>query len=113
MAPAPPNMPAPMPARRALTESSALASSTSWRTSRVVWSERSRTRSPTGRSVPFVAAMRSGLPGRRRAETPEQAFRSEVVVDDPDLRGGGAEDRADRPVEGEVDGLLGLGLHEV
>src|SRR4029450_7722398 len=50
MAPAPPNMPGPMPACLPLAVSSALASSSSWWTSRVVCSESCLSSSPSDRS---------------------------------------------------------------
>src|SRR3954451_8918273 len=59
--PAPPNMPAPIPAFFPFTASSAFASSTSLRTSALVCSERSFTRSPTGWSRSSVCPFWSAI----------------------------------------------------
>src|SRR6476661_9203193 len=83
--PAPPNMLAPMPACLPFSASSALASSTSARTSCVVWSDSSRTSSPIGRSRSSVVPVGPDTcapPGRvpRRYPYASPPMRTSVVI---------------------------------
>src|SRR5919107_1671052 len=59
--PAPPNMPAPTPAFLPFSPNSSFASSISWRTSVVVWSESCLSSSLVGRSLTSLPALRSGI----------------------------------------------------